>query len=361
MNPKIHLVSHRLAGTARNNGGFHKTAGRIEFVRDQGPVQRNIRVPGFSWDGDVLKNLAKILWATQRSHSFAIAALRLFSRMPSSNFSPDGLLGGRGYIQSIKEMRTNLSNSVENLSAITDTIFDEIHADHWKLVKDTEEVQSLVNNVEEERSNPDKIVKDSFEEAVENPTASNPSDDIQVVNVAEEVRTSTDKSQIKDYIYSSGRYGENSYLKRTDQIVNRTASSKSLLEKLVARYASSALPVSTLPGPRVDHIGPGEGGELGNFNPPDDGPSDDPMGFGLVNNRDYLYEDTPQDGVGGYENPTDGDLTIFKSGSNSNLPGANNDPMPDVYDLNAGKEQVDLDKPDNHSFKTFWDKYEASF
>lgn len=316
MNFKIHKIAHRLASEPAKI----RTAGRIEFVRDQGPVQRNIRVEGFRWDPEVLKTLARILWSAQRSHSYAMAALRLFSRMPSSNFSPDGLLGGRGYIQAVKDMRGNLATSVETLSAITDTIYDEINADHWKLVSDRPQVDNIIQNVQDERANPEEVVNDSFQDVVEGPEEVAVDPAIEVESLNPEVRTSGDLKS---------RYDAEAVLKRTGLIISRTASDNRNSKLL---RISSSLPVSTLPGPRVDHIGPGEGGELGGFNPPSDASSDDPMGEGIVNNNDYLYNDPVQDSISPYANPTDGDSSRYKKAF-SQLPGANNETMPDVYSL----------------------------
>ena len=74
--------------------GSVRTAGQIEFKKDRGPIRRDIRAPGFKWSPESLRNLAKILWAIQRSNSYTMAAYRVFSKMNSSDFSPDGLLGG---------------------------------------------------------------------------------------------------------------------------------------------------------------------------------------------------------------------------------------------------------------------------
>ena len=319
MNFKIHSVAHRVA--TGQVGGKTRTAGRIEFVRDQGPVLRNMRVPGFKWDADTLKTLARILWAAQRSHSYGMAALRLFSRMPSSNFSPDGLLGGRGYIQAVKDMRANLASSVETLSGITDTIYDEINADHWKMIADGPLVNDIVQSVQEERANPEKVVSESFEDTMEDGASIDPS--VEAKRANPEVRVSSD---------TKSRFTEDAVLKRTEQIITRTASSSSRLQRmLVDAQLASSLPISTLPGPRVDHIGPGEGGELGDFNPPSDASSDDPMGEGIINNNDPLYAGEVADGVSPYDNPTDGDSSIFKM-SFSQLPGVNNEVMPNVYE-----------------------------
>src|SRR5271169_2011957 len=128
-NNRLNLIASRVAGLSI---GKLRTAGAIEFIKDKGPVRRDVRVEDFSWSPESLGELAKILWASQRAHSYAMAAFRLFSKIPSSQISPDGLLGGRGYIQNIKEMRTSLAQAAEVLSSFTDTVDDEINAPHWK-------------------------------------------------------------------------------------------------------------------------------------------------------------------------------------------------------------------------------------
>ena len=83
------------------------------------------------------------------------------------------------------------------------------------------------------------------------------------------------------------------------------------------RRSDSSLPVSTLPGPRVEHIGPGQSGtESGGYG--DSFGSDDPAGEDLssgTNMSNPIYEDWVMDGVTGDDNPTDGDQTVFKTGS----------------------------------------------
>src|SRR4051812_38185676 len=96
---KLLSIAARVANLKSPYSHNVRTSGRVEFIKDTGPVRRDIRVEGFEWSPESLRALAKILWAAQRSHSYAISALRNFSKMPSSQISPDGLLGGRGYIQ----------------------------------------------------------------------------------------------------------------------------------------------------------------------------------------------------------------------------------------------------------------------
>jgi len=183
MDPKdLDKIARRLAS---GDSGRVRTAGKIEFVKDSGPVRRDVRVEGFQWTPDALRNLAKILWAAQRSHSYAIAAYRLFSKMPSSQFSPDGLLGGRGYIQSVKDMRQALALAVETMSSFTDTVHDEVNADHWKESGGEEgQVSDMVDQAAAVKANPEQFVEGQFQDEEHEPF--DPSSAAQVSEVMEE-------------------------------------------------------------------------------------------------------------------------------------------------------------------------------
>ena len=85
--------------------------------------------------------------------------------------SPDGNLGGKGYIQEIREMRRQYMNVSEALSALSDTIYDEINAPHWAVkageeqatTRTREDVAEIMDDVEEIRENPEEVA-DEMEE-----------------------------------------------------------------------------------------------------------------------------------------------------------------------------------------------------
>ncbi len=278
-------IASRISGKSR-------TAGKIEFVKDQGPLRRDIRTPGFKWSDESYRDLAKILWSIQRSHSYSMAAYRIFSKMNSSNFSPDGLLGGRGYIQSIKDMRSGLANVSEFLSAFCDTVQDEVNADHWKSGPDKNS-ENMIEDAKNVRQNPDEFIESEYSELSdeENFSDSEPITNPEPDDLNPDFEDNNDDEEEDD-----------------DGIFTTSSS----IDKIIKNYkkASSSLPTSTLPGPRVDHIGPGEGNEAGHYNNEDVWPSDDLTGEGLssgVNESKHLYEDFIVDGVSPYSNPTDGD------------------------------------------------------
>lgn len=396
MDDKLYSIARRVAGYSHNV----RVGGKIEFVKDQGPVRRDIRVQGFEWSPDALRNLAKIHWAVQRAHSYGMAALRLFSKMPSSQFSPDGLLGGRGYIQSVKDMRNGLGQAVEVMSSFTDTVFDEINADHWQQTESSEpEVQQLVQDAEQVKANPEQFVEDQYggegdfmdpteatspedgseEDPIENPsaddynpeyesgdedgdededdgisqfqTASVPARRPELMGGSDGKEPTPNKRPASQLPSDPSDQGQG---KSEAEILGNTttpshgnyasAIRRVLVEQeLRARLASSSVDQSSLPGPRVEHVGPGMNGDP-------EWASDDPSGDGLasgVNDSDYLLDPSLADGVTGYGDPTDGDSSVLKTASRvarecySWLPGANNDRNLNYYDRGLTEADVE--------------------
>jgi len=377
-------MGHDLDKIANRICGQVRTAGRIEFIRDQGPVRRDIRVKGFEWSPDVLKNLARILWASERAHGYAMSALRLFSKMPSSEFSPDGLLGGRGYIQAVKDMRANLGQSVEVLSSFSDTIYDEINADHWGNADDQPDIAGILEEAQEVKQDPEGYVESQYREEVPggegfdearnpDPGEMNP----QVESVDEEpglndgwggqtqlstevmspVSESFDElSEVTkghselpgdDSLQGEGKSTVEMTMRTTWQDHGNYASAVSAAaNRFNVKRASSSLPVETLSGPRVKHIGPGESDEeFGYYTDHDERPSDDPAGEGFSSYTD-IYEDGFQDGVTGDDNPTSGDDSVFKH-AYSWLPGSSNEKIMNYY--KPGMSEADIEWMKAHS------------
>lgn len=311
--------------------GQSRTAGRIEFVKDQGPIRRDVRVRDFDWDADAHKDLAKILWAVQRSHSYAIAAYRILSKMSSAKFSPDGLLGGKGYIQNIKDMRSNLANASEFLSSFSDTLHDEISAPHWKNAA-APESDELVQDSEEIKQNPEGFVEEQFDEEVQGVPEEVPTEP--------EVYVNPDASVMNPIVENPGDDDNDDDSNGFFQTSSKQAG------------GNSSLPVETLSGPRVTQVGPGEGpGFEGSFNPPEDWPSD---------NMDPTSDISQYPGFGDYDlaNPvnydsTDGDSSVFKfkkkkskeaASTYSWLPGADNDRPLDYYRRGLTEKEIMLMK-----------------
>lgn len=112
-----------------------------------------------------LKPLARTLWAASVGLGHALSAYRHFSRIKSSTVSPDGLIGGRGYVSSVQDIRRMLNQACENLSAATDVLHDEINALHWKTelkelpTDDQKDIELFVEESEDLRKRPERSEK----------------------------------------------------------------------------------------------------------------------------------------------------------------------------------------------------------
>lgn len=143
-----------------------KIAGEVRFIKDKsndatgwawndaGPQERKM-APDFAFDPKNTKPLARVLRSTNAAMGHGMAAYAVFTKIKSADVSPDGSLGGKGYIQKIAEMRRAYMNVVEALSALSDTLYDEIRAPHWAAVSRQEDP--------EERKEVEQIVEDAMD------------------------------------------------------------------------------------------------------------------------------------------------------------------------------------------------------
>ena len=149
-----------------------KVAGEVRFIKDRGgdksewawgtpgPTQREI-IPDYKFNPANLKPLAKTLRASLSALGHAESAYSTFTKIKSSTISPDGSLGGRGYIMKIADMRRQLMNAVEVLSSITDTLYDEMKAPHWNPAieeqgdRERDEVKDILSDAESIKKDPE--------------------------------------------------------------------------------------------------------------------------------------------------------------------------------------------------------------
>jgi hypothetical protein len=184
--------SRRVAAAHLLSRGHHKEAGEVIFKKDRSgdvgswayadvaPSKREI--PGdFNYSPRNQKPLAKVMRSTLAALGHTLAAYNRFARLKSARLSPDGNLGGRGYIQKIQDMRKQYMNCVEAMSALSDTLYDEINAPHWSVLSrqedagDKAEVEAIIDDSETIRQDPeewaDKEIKEEFgEEEQEQPS-----------------------------------------------------------------------------------------------------------------------------------------------------------------------------------------------
>lgn len=175
------LDPRRVAAAHLLRRGHLKEAGEVIFKKDRSgdvgswaytdvpPSKREI--PGdFNYSPRNQKPLAKVLRSTLAALGHTLSAYNRFARLKSARLSPDGSLGGRGYIQKIQDMRKQYMNCVEALSALSDTLHDEINAPHWSVFSRQEdddekaEVESILDDSERIREDPEGWAEDEIVE-----------------------------------------------------------------------------------------------------------------------------------------------------------------------------------------------------
>jgi hypothetical protein len=187
MRPDPTRVASRYArqkGLRVKSASMSRTAGEVRFIKDRsgdskewgwgapGPSERMIQ-EDFIFNAKHLKPLAQTMRSSLMALGHVTSAYNRFVRIKSRNVSPDGALGGKGYIQKIPDMRRQLMNCVEALSALTDTIHDELHAPHWNPAEDTldsrdrEEVKEIIEDAEEIKGDPEAWAEEQESELEE--------------------------------------------------------------------------------------------------------------------------------------------------------------------------------------------------
>lgn len=129
--------------------------GASERRRDKGEMVRDIS--GFEYDKSKALLLKKALHNINVSLGTLISAMKELSILRGSEVTPDGKLGGRGFVMSFKELKAKLGTAITDLSDITDTLADELTNPNWelsdnekkKVKKENEIIEEKVEEVEE--------------------------------------------------------------------------------------------------------------------------------------------------------------------------------------------------------------------
>lgn len=268
-----------------------------------------------------LKPLSKALWASTVALGHSLTAYRHLSRLKSTTVSPDGLMGGRGYVMKLSDMRAKLYEACEALSAISDTMFDEINAPHWKPKlaqldeSDQEDVTRFVEEAQEVMEDPEGEAEDEIEEieAKSKSKAKTKESEGEKASGLPAADASQDESMVRPEGAMPAMAKEASWKHRPCGLSDRAwiqefysdpdrpghvAPSPTEVNQAIyvatAKLGNSSQPVSDMPGgPRVDHLGPATGtGDYGDFTPPESPPRDEwRADGGGIGRRDDSGED----------------------------------------------------------------------
>jgi len=279
------------------------------------PTKRQIP-KDHKFDPKALKPLVKALWALSVSLGHALTAHRQFSRLKSISFSPDGLVGGRGYVMGVKDVRKALHEATENISVICDTLFDEVNAPHWRpklgeLEKNDDEFGKLLEDAKGYMDDPEGEAEEDMDEVESRPASWS--------------RFKKDEPDGGSKMPNGGDTGVDS------QGPNPVRNDRPQMKQASARYsydrrANSSVSPHELPGPRVDHLDRGEQtGPGGSYNRDEPRVTDE---HGLEGPKEYAYRSEWENNLS--------ERTAIAPVAESGLPNDSKTVDPKGYDFGIG-------------------------
>ncbi len=178
------------------------------------PLVRSIPA-GHQFNPESLKPLSKTLWTTQVALTYALTAYREFAKLHSSDISPDGLLGGKGYILPVRSIRDYLQQVCEALSSISDTLHDEIQGPHWNAPFENSVDQDDVNNYLEEaeliRKDPFAPVEDASKSIEKEPNPA-PGTKFKGLDYPDADNSGLPEGDVAEYQATNKPFGQDDYL-----------------------------------------------------------------------------------------------------------------------------------------------------
>jgi len=130
----------------------------------------------FKYNKKKLKHLQRVLHNVNVSLGTLVSALAEISRVKGRDISPDGLLGGLGYILPLHEVKQTLITSVHSLGDVADCLADELTNPRWnaeddpetkKIVKEKENVEEQVEEQIEDITPEDVVTSREVEDLEE--------------------------------------------------------------------------------------------------------------------------------------------------------------------------------------------------
>jgi len=161
--------------TARLGMAKTAAAGKTKAKAKEEAPARNLS--GFEYDPSKAKHLKRALHNINVSLGTLLAAVKDLALLRGSDVTPDGMLGGRGFVMPFREIKTRITESIGSLSDITDTIADELTNPKWGLStkarasvkKEKAQIEERVDEVEdtaeglEAKAKPNKSTGDGEE------------------------------------------------------------------------------------------------------------------------------------------------------------------------------------------------------
>jgi len=106
---------------------------------------------GFRFKDQGIKSIANTYKHLAKAFMELAKANNTFSSCKSSQISPDGKLGGRGYVLSIRDIRGMMGNLMNGMSELIDTFHDEVNSPYLKrtVIEDNPIIKDILSDAED--------------------------------------------------------------------------------------------------------------------------------------------------------------------------------------------------------------------
>jgi len=106
---------------------------------------------GFKFKDQGIKSIANTYKHLAKAFMELAKANNTFSSCKSSQISPDGRLGGKGYVLSIRDIRASFGSVMNAMSELIDTFHDEVNSPYLKktVLEDNPIIKNILDDAEE--------------------------------------------------------------------------------------------------------------------------------------------------------------------------------------------------------------------
>jgi len=128
-----------------------KRMARRKLAANQNENTMREGLDGFRFKDQGIKSIANTYKHLAKAFMELAKANHTFSSCKSSQISPDGKLGGRGYVLSIRDIRGSFGNIMNAMSELMDTFHDEVNSPYLKktVLEDNPIIKDILNDAEE--------------------------------------------------------------------------------------------------------------------------------------------------------------------------------------------------------------------
>jgi len=122
---------------------------RLAAKQDESLLREGLE--GFKFKDKGIKSIAKTYKHLAKAFMELAKANNTFSSCKSSQISPDGKLGGRGYVLSIRDIRGSFGNIMNAMSELIDTFHDEVNSPYLKrtVIEDNPIIKEILSDAED--------------------------------------------------------------------------------------------------------------------------------------------------------------------------------------------------------------------